>query len=70
MLKPSKGLREMWENECKSKCASYWWIAKAIPVGRYERCYSKCMREKYDSEMVEKLPRLVFKRTSNNDKCL
>jgi len=54
MLKPSKGLKEMWIEECKGKCASYWWITKAIPVGRYERCISDCIKEKMDREIPDK----------------
>ena len=52
----------MWREECKGKCASYWWITKAIPVGRYERCISDCIKEKMDREDKNTLYKRVTKK--------
>jgi hypothetical protein len=55
-------LKEMWIDECRGKCASYWWITKAIPVGRYERCISECIKEKMT---IEKPLQNTLYKTSN-----
>jgi len=45
-MKPSKGLKELWRKECAPECAKFIWVAKALPIGRYERCISKCIKRK------------------------
>ena len=56
-MKPSKGLKELWRKECVPECAKFIWITKALPVGRYERCISTCIKRKeYNDYPIKKKP--------------